>query len=209
MVRANPGRTIRRAGHVNARFKELKQGTDVPRSPLLDETAIAACMAYVDLNPMRAGMTKSLESSDFTSVQERIEDRQSAQEFTSSDAEDQRTEHGPRAGWLCPLALSPPRKRVRERTSKRRCSNKGCLPMTLDQYLQLLDWTGRQLQRGKRGRIPPECGPILERLSCHPELWLDLVRNFRKRFRQEVGRPDSIKTFQQIRRSRRPVVARL
>jgi hypothetical protein len=49
------------------------------------------------------------------------------------------------------------------------------------------------------------CGPILERLSCHPELWLDLVRNFRKRFRQEVGRPDSIKTFQQIRRSRRPI----
>jgi hypothetical protein len=86
-------------------------------------------------------MTKSLESSDFTSVQERIEDRQSAQEFTSSDAEDQRTEHGPRAGWLCPLALIPPRKRVRERTSKRRCCNKGYLPMSLDQYL-LLDWTG-------------------------------------------------------------------
>jgi hypothetical protein len=49
--------------------------------PLLDETALAACMAYVDLNPIRSGMTKSLESSDFTSVQERIEDRQSAQEL--------------------------------------------------------------------------------------------------------------------------------
>ena len=39
---------------------------------LLDETAILTCMMYVDLNPIRAGMTKSLEKSDYTSIQERI-----------------------------------------------------------------------------------------------------------------------------------------
>ena len=39
---------------------------------LLDEKALVTCMAYVDLNPIRAGITDSLENSDFTSIQERL-----------------------------------------------------------------------------------------------------------------------------------------
>jgi hypothetical protein len=40
---------------------------------LLDEAAILACAAYVDLNPIRAAMSETLESSDYTSVQRRIQ----------------------------------------------------------------------------------------------------------------------------------------
>jgi len=40
--------------------------------PLLDERALLACMAYVDLKPVRAGLAESPEASDFTSVQERL-----------------------------------------------------------------------------------------------------------------------------------------
>ena len=39
---------------------------------LLDEAVLAACMAYVDLNLIRAKMADSLKESDFTSIQERI-----------------------------------------------------------------------------------------------------------------------------------------
>ena len=45
-----------------ARFKAVR---------LLDEAAILACSAYVDLNPIRAAIAETLETSDYTSVQRR------------------------------------------------------------------------------------------------------------------------------------------
>jgi REP element-mobilizing transposase RayT len=199
---------------------------------LLDETAIAACMAYVDLNPIRAGIAATPETSDFTSVKERIEDRAvanaafsvfgfqfsaNAENLTTSNegAEDrvmsasarnkldEGVEHGEKAGWLAPIALVPPLKKVREKTTTRRASNKGCLSMTLEQYLALLDWTRRQIRKDKVGAIPQEYVPILERLDCSAETWVDFVRNFRKRFRNEAGLPQSRQTFRSTRRELR------
>ena len=40
---------------------------------LTDEASLLACAAYVDLNPIRAAMCETLEDSDHTSVQRRIE----------------------------------------------------------------------------------------------------------------------------------------
>ena len=171
---------------------------------LADEAALAACMAYVDLNPVRARIAKTPEKSDFTSVQERICDRQVAEEHWAPssgrrppsppqagekgptgdiNAYDRQCEHGERAGWLAPIALQPPRKRVRDKQTGRRADNKGCLPMTLDDYLRLLDWTGRQFRRLQPGRIPADCDEILRRLDCSGDVWFDIVKNFRKRFR--------------------------
>src|SRR6185503_2435130 len=163
--------------------------------PLLDEMAIAACMAYIDLNPIRAGIATTPETSDFTSVQARIEDRYFSVKVSSPDAIDARTEHGPKAGWLSPIALETPRQKVREKPNHRRATNKGCLPMTLDTYLKLVDWTGRQIRRDKPGQIPADCAPILERLNCSAETWLDYVKNFRKRFRNAAGLAASQHSF--------------
>jgi hypothetical protein len=171
--------------------------------PLLDETAIAACMAYVDLNPIRAGIAATPEASDFTSVQARIDDRQMATEVSTPDAQDIRIEQGENAGWLSPVALDPPRKKIRERQTTRRASNQGCLPMTLDDYLRLVDWTGRQIRKGKTGSIPSECIPLLERLHCDAETWLDFVKNFRKRFRNEAGLAPSRMSFRNLLAARR------
>jgi hypothetical protein len=72
--------------------------------------------------------------------------------------------------------------------------------MSLDQYLQLLDWTGRQLRRDKPGVISGDLQPIMERLDCTVESWLDLVRNFRRRFRTEAGRPEVLAGVSTLRR---------
>jgi REP element-mobilizing transposase RayT len=148
---------------------------------LPDEAAIAACMVYVDLNPVRAGLAATPEKSDFTSAQERIADLKSADDVSTTDAKDVRIEHGSNAGWLAPVELEPKRKKAREKCSSRRASNKGCVFMTLAEYLQLLDWTGRQLKPGKRGAIPKNAPPILDRLNLSAELWLHAVDNFGKR----------------------------
>jgi hypothetical protein len=69
-----------------------------------------------------------------------------------------------------------------------RASNKGFLSLTLDEYLQLLDWTGRQIRPDKRGAIPSDLPPILERLGIRSESWLALIENFATWFRVAAGR---------------------
>ncbi len=47
------------------------------------------------------------------------------------------------------------------------------MPATLDQYLTLLDTLGRMLRQEKRGAIPSDAAPILERLGVHTSSWLE------------------------------------
>ena len=75
--------------------------------------------------------------------------------------------------------------------------------MSLDHYLKLLDWTGRELRSDKRGSIPKGLDPMLERLQCSSETWLDLVKNFRKRFRVEIGLPTTLQSVSCRRRTNR------
>ena len=172
---------------------------------LLDSAAILACMQYVDLNPVRANIAVSPESSDFTSAQDRIVDLKTAEEVSTPEAQDNRIEHGERAGWLAPIPLEPKRQAVRTKTPVRRSSNKGCLSLGLGDYLQLLDWTGRQIRSDKRGAMPANLEPLFERLGISTELWVDCVVNFRKWFRSSVGRPKSMEAAAEIRGHNRAI----
>ena len=59
--------------------------------------------------------------------------------------------------------------------------------MTLDQYLQPVDWTGRQVHRGKRGTIPAELADILRRLNVDSSIWLEGIEHFEQWFHRAAG----------------------
>ena len=165
--------------------------------PLLDETALLACAAYVDLNPVRASMAETLEQSDFTSLQDRIASEKASRakrpRRRSRKGRKRMRELQRRDGWLAPVYTNPrggPGPQASR--SGRRASDKGFLPIHLPAYLELVDWTGRQLARGKRGRIPDRCAPILERLGLSRETWCELAGNFGRLFRRVAGRPASL-----------------
>ena len=67
-------------------------------------------------------------------------------------------------------------------TQGHRCSDKGFLPMSIADYLSLLDWTARQVRSDKQGATPQHLAPIFDRLGVSLEVWCHLVTNFGKLF---------------------------
>lgn len=61
------------------------------------------------------------------------------------------------------------------------------LPCRLSDYLELVDWTGRQLRANKRGAIDPQAPPLLDRLGIQVDNWLTLSGQFEGRFGHVVG----------------------
>ena len=96
---------------------------------LLDVRALLACMAYGDLDTIRAAMARPPEQSDYTSIQERIQQPDS--EFLSKLDE----------------------------------KDVDAIPINLKDYLELVDWGGREIKHNKRGYIPEQVPPILARLK--------------------------------------------
>ena len=156
---------------------------------LLDEEAVLACSVYVDLNPIRAGIAATPESSAFTSAQDRCAARQahyklaaladhsvrSADAAPSALISEARAELA-RDRWLCPLG-----------------GDDSHLPsIDLDRYLELLDWSGRQVHANKRGAIPDHLRPIIERLAIDVDRWIDTVTRFGRWFRRAAGKAPSM-----------------
>ena len=75
-------------------------------------------------------------------------------------------------------------------TATPRASDRGILPISLPKYLQLLDWTGRQLRRGQRGSIPQELPSILTRLGLSNAAdWLAALKDYTERMLGRFSAP--------------------
>ncbi len=107
---------------------------------LLDEEALLTCMSYVDLNPIRAGLAETPETSEYTSIRDRIQTFHTGEQTAN------------------PLPLLP----FKEAESLRAPDH---LPFSFTDYLQLVDWSGRAMRKDKRGHIPANLPPILTRLG--------------------------------------------
>jgi hypothetical protein len=162
---------------------------------LVDEGAILACMVYVDLNPVRAGLAATPEESEFTSIYECIQDYQNQGKekeallqkslLPSSKANDNR-----------PSQLMPFQQKS-ESTNTLNQHHTIEMPLVFADYLELLDWTGRQLTSGKKAAISSHRPPILERLKLNQGGWFQSVTAFEGKFFRVAGKLEKLKELGQ------------
>jgi len=156
---------------------------------LLDEQALLACMTYVDLNPIRAGICNTLEESEFTSIAQRLA------EFTTQSAIHQNPE-------IKSLNLKPKFSTEHPSLSDILLADfvagsqtQQGIPYALEDYFELVDWTGRAIRDDKKGFIPESELKILHKLGIGTDTWLETVGNFTHQFRTFVGPKDKLATI--------------
>lgn len=125
---------------------------------LLDEAALAACMAYVDLNPLRVGLAKTPEASEFTSIKHRIIAAKT----------------GTQPHFLYPFVGSSSQ------------SLKG-MPFNLIDYRDLVDQTARQLKARKNGYRLQNSSPILKHTGLFQVDWNSMVTGIEDKFSNSIG----------------------
>lgn len=134
---------------------------------LLDESAVLACMAYVDLNPIRAKMEQTPETSQHTSIFQRIEAIKDAKQ---------------------------PHSLMRFVGNHRKDMPKGIAYSAID-YCELVDCTGRCIRKDKAGHIDNINSPILARLGINTDQWLTLTTEFEQHFSTAVGSEHMLQQF--------------
>lgn len=139
---------------------------------LKDERALLSCMAYVDLNPVRAQTSDTPETSDYTSIKERVEQSLDLAESIASSL----------LQSASPEDLT--RKPLLPFKSPKKPTSDAELPFEWHDYLNLVDLTGRAVDPRKRGSISKRLPPILLRLEMSEADWVIESCNFEANFRR-------------------------
>ena len=134
---------------------------------LLDEKALLACMAYVDLNPIRAGMANSIKSSEYTSIFERYQGKASREDDIST----------------LPFTLKP----LLGFIGNEHKGQPSGIAFSLLDYFTLVEATGQVIRADKRGSIDENHLPLLVELGISGDDWLNLAQDFGKQYHQAVG----------------------
>ena len=146
---------------------------------LLDEEALLACMAYVELNPVRAKIADNIENSEYTSAYERIHGISHTQDKPDTYPFDKK----PLLGFI-----------GAEFESSNQTSQAG-IPYSLLDYLELIDWSGRAIREDKRGAIASHHPKLLNTLGLDSNDWLNLASNFGKNYHGAVGSLEELASF--------------
>ena len=160
---------------------------------LLDEAAILTCMTYIDLNPIRAKITGRLETSDFTSIQQRLNDAALKQDKRQTESHKQDKTTQKRKS----LKKNPNPIRLMPLVPYEHDPHPNSLGFTEKDYFQLIDWAGRCVREGKHGKIDDDSPPILERLEVDPfEFVLHMSGTHRKIL---IERPIALGTIRRLK----------
>ena len=166
---------------------------------ILDEEALLATCAYIDLNPVAAGIAATPETSRHTSVRQRVRHVRSKGKLSQLKAAASGSVAGSRAAgrveqdhWLCPLedrrSLSKSGRAKKTDTSKTGTHQPGEIRegmlagFSLGSYLLLVDYTGRLCRNGK-ARVSREMAGIFQRLGTSAEFWQQRLKKLFARTR--------------------------
>jgi REP element-mobilizing transposase RayT len=145
--------------------------------PLRSEAALLAAMAYVDLNPVRAGIASTPEDSDYTSIKARLtgDARWTVQRSAANLLECSEINH-----------FDVPPRPLMPFSDNRRANDSGnaALPMQAFEYVRLVEASGLLRVHGKRGRIDPALDPVLTRLGFSSDEWLGASTAFGQLYRR-------------------------
>ena len=147
---------------------------------LLDEAGLLTAMAYVDLNPVRAGAATMPEESEFTSIHARIHQHTSGRRVRRNVSHSRQ-----RSNYFS----APPLLSFRDQATDQQPT----LPMRFEDYLELVDWTGRVTRADKPGVIDAKLPSILVRLQIDPDAWQITMRFGGNRFGRAVGRLEQLR----------------
>jgi hypothetical protein len=137
-----------------------------------DDASLLVCSLYVNLNPARAGLAQSIETSEHTSVHARLVDRR------SGDA------GRPASGFFAAVHVDGDG--YAGAADGRRPSDKGYLGVTFDEYLELLDEQLRRVLAERAGVVLNSAPPVLERLGISREAWEASIRLTSRRFARDL-----------------------
>lgn len=149
---------------------------------ICDEASMLQCALYIDLNPIRAGISIVPEKSIFTSAYERIKSFRAKEKLKEKESlrkfkiESLKLE-SKRDSWLLSIEKS----------------KGGVFSISLAEYLKLLDFAGRELKAEKRGKIPSNLEPIFDRLKIEKEDWIENLEKVNKGFSLFMANKDTIK----------------
>ncbi len=145
---------------------------------LLDEQALLACMVYVDLNPVRAGICETPEASDFTSIQQRL------QAYQEKAANNQTPSHSKTDALDSTGETS---ENILLKAFAGGFNAEKGIPFDENDYFELTDWTGRAVHPTKKGFIPNGLPSLLVSLGMPKENWIETVVGYEKHFSDFVG----------------------
>lgn len=131
---------------------------------ILDEASLLATCAYIDLNPVAAGVAVSPEKSGHTSLKSRIDHcaaKGKLDELRTGSPYKAKTSLE-KDHWLFP---------IEDRRDSKSLGLAGMLRgISLTGYLQLVDWSSRLVRPGK-ARVATDAPPLLSRLRIDSVSW--------------------------------------
>jgi hypothetical protein len=170
---------------------------------LEDDGAIISCMAYVDLNPVRAGEQVLPEESEFTSLRQRYLGMQARKMVAGLENEGRKLSESDEAKLQKAVAVGEIDSWLGNAESFRgqgfegKSNIKGIdeksgdewvlANLSLEQYLDLVDWTGKQIIHREKASVPKELASILERMDLAVDDWVGNVEGYKNLFTRAVA----------------------